>query len=579
MAKSTLTGLPLACAALAGALALTSAGTVLAQASRVGVTSATNGDPLGKPPSENERVLRIGIDVQANEVVTTHDNDRAHLVFLDGTSLTVGPNAQLTIDKFVYDPNTKTGDLAMTATTGVFRLVGGKISKTNTVTINTPSGTIGIRGGIGIFTIGRGRTIASFIFGHNMTVTGGGQTQNVTRPGSQVIVNSGAPPSLPTLLPPGGLSAAITQLETGNSGPGNGGVGQADTRAASSGFTGTNTGGPPTPPGGSPPPGGPNPNNNSTNQAITNSGGGSNPDGNTKPAPAPPPPPDPIPKTTQTLKGFVGGLVLQGSRGTSDTTTQVPLAATAKAGDLTLSTDASTSTAQATIIVRNIDRTLTSPTLKLPIGVQANSSFFQDDQTYISGATAGQGTSTPLIGRQTNVTHDTTLYSSATIPSSAAPYVGTGSCACEFLTFGEWQTTVTSGNKTYTVTQAPWVAGTLAVQLPNTGSASFSGIMLGQAQNSGGLIRNVTGSYGMNYSWGAGIGSFNASFDTKNYAGAVVGTGNANFTGAFAGGGNVGSLAGAFYSSPTAAVAGQAGTFGITGSGYAASGIFAGAKN
>src|ERR1700761_5190860 len=162
MATSTLTGLPLAFAALlAGALTLPSSGSALAQASRVGVTSATNGDPLGKPPTGNERVLRIGIDVQANEVVTTHDNDRAHLVFLDGTSLTVGPNAQLTIDKFVYDPNTKTGDLAMTATAGVFRLVGGKISKTNTVTINTPSGTIGIRGGIGIFSVTRARVIAN----------------------------------------------------------------------------------------------------------------------------------------------------------------------------------------------------------------------------------------------------------------------------------------------------------------------------------------------------------------------------------------------------------------------------------
>src|SRR5690348_6737686 len=74
---------------------------------RVGVTSATDGDPLGKPPGENERVLRIGIDVQANELVTTKANDRAHLLFLDGTSLTVGPNAQLTIDKFVYDSQGK----------------------------------------------------------------------------------------------------------------------------------------------------------------------------------------------------------------------------------------------------------------------------------------------------------------------------------------------------------------------------------------------------------------------------------------------------------------------------------------
>ena len=44
--------------------------------------------------------------MQANELITTRANDRAHLMFLDGTSVTVGPNAQLTIDRFVYDPNT-----------------------------------------------------------------------------------------------------------------------------------------------------------------------------------------------------------------------------------------------------------------------------------------------------------------------------------------------------------------------------------------------------------------------------------------------------------------------------------------
>src|ERR1041384_8063977 len=85
-------------AALLGATALTLYGMPFAiggAAARVGVTSAADGDPLGKPPNENERVLRIGIDIQANEVVTTGANDRAHLVFLDGSSLTVGPDARL----------------------------------------------------------------------------------------------------------------------------------------------------------------------------------------------------------------------------------------------------------------------------------------------------------------------------------------------------------------------------------------------------------------------------------------------------------------------------------------------------
>jgi len=44
-------------------------------AAKVGVTSATDGDPLGKPPQEAERVLRIGVDVQANELISTSAND------------------------------------------------------------------------------------------------------------------------------------------------------------------------------------------------------------------------------------------------------------------------------------------------------------------------------------------------------------------------------------------------------------------------------------------------------------------------------------------------------------------------
>src|SRR5689334_4831836 len=113
MAKARLVSVSVLRATLVSAAIL--AAYAPAAVARIGVTSATDGDPLGKPPTENERVLRIGIDVQANEVVTTKANDRAHLVFLDGTSITIGPNARMTLDKFVYDPDTKKGELALTA--------------------------------------------------------------------------------------------------------------------------------------------------------------------------------------------------------------------------------------------------------------------------------------------------------------------------------------------------------------------------------------------------------------------------------------------------------------------------------
>jgi hypothetical protein len=183
----------------------------------VGITSVTAGDPLGQPPAEPERILRVGIDIQANERVTTKENDRAHLVFLDGTALTVGPSSTIVIDKYVYDPNRKAGELSLSTAKGVFRLVGGAISKTNDIKVTTPSATIGIRGGIATFEVANGgATKATFLYGEKMTVTGQGQTQIATRNGSQIEAANGRPPTVPAVVPPNGLApmAAFERVAT-----------------------------------------------------------------------------------------------------------------------------------------------------------------------------------------------------------------------------------------------------------------------------------------------------------------------------------------------------------------------------
>ena len=234
----------LARATLAGAVALLllcSPMVIGVAAAKVGVTSATDGDPLGKPPTEAERVLRVGIDVQANEVISTKADDRAHLVFLDGTSLTVGPDANVVIDKFVYDPQSKTGDLAITASKGVFRLVGGKISKTNAIVINTPSDTIGIRGGITIFNVEAKKTVSIFIFGFSMTINANGRIETVMRAGSEVTTLFGASPGKATLLTKGQLTALLGKFEGSKKGGTQGGGGNADQTAKNSGFSDKNS--------------------------------------------------------------------------------------------------------------------------------------------------------------------------------------------------------------------------------------------------------------------------------------------------------------------------------------------------
>jgi hypothetical protein len=170
---------------------------------QVGVTSTAAGEPRGTPPAQNERILRVGVDVQASERITTKVNDRAHLVFLDGSALTIGPSSDMVIDRFVYDADRKTGDLAMSATRGVFRFVGGAISKKTEVVVKTPTSSVGIRGSIMTIAIGGdGSTIATFLYGEAMTVSAQGVTAKAIRAGSQILVAPGSPPRPPVVLPP-----------------------------------------------------------------------------------------------------------------------------------------------------------------------------------------------------------------------------------------------------------------------------------------------------------------------------------------------------------------------------------------
>jgi len=155
--------------AMALILAMGLAGAARGQDS-VGVTAAVNPDATGTPPQRATRTLNIGLDMFRNERITTGPVGKTQLLFLDGSALSIGPNSEVVLDEFVYDPSNGTGKLAMTATKGVFRLVGGRISKTEPVTLTTPTATIGIRGGIGSAEIGTGNDFAGIQFG-KMTVT------------------------------------------------------------------------------------------------------------------------------------------------------------------------------------------------------------------------------------------------------------------------------------------------------------------------------------------------------------------------------------------------------------------------
>jgi hypothetical protein len=70
---------------------------------------------------------------------------QAGLDFIDKSTLHVGPDSSVRLDRFVYDPNKGGGAVVIDAAKGAFRFSTGAQGK-NDVKIKTPHGAIGVRG-------------------------------------------------------------------------------------------------------------------------------------------------------------------------------------------------------------------------------------------------------------------------------------------------------------------------------------------------------------------------------------------------------------------------------------------------
>lgn len=112
----------------------------------VGVTAAVNPSATGSIGGA-VRTISLGDNVVYSERIQTGSEGLVQILLADGTTFMVGPNSDLVIDSFVYDPNAGTAAVTATFTKGVLRFIGGQASKNGgNVTLNTPVGTMGIRG-------------------------------------------------------------------------------------------------------------------------------------------------------------------------------------------------------------------------------------------------------------------------------------------------------------------------------------------------------------------------------------------------------------------------------------------------
>jgi len=160
--------LALLCSAL---LATTAATSVALAETQVGVTAAVNPQATAGNLGKVRRLV-LGDRVIFREKIDTSGEGLVQVLFVDGSTITVGPNASLLIDEYVYDPGSGTGKLTATVGKGALRFIGGKISKNReAVKINTVIGTVGIRGGMADLIMTTRKFLFLLLYGKEMTFT------------------------------------------------------------------------------------------------------------------------------------------------------------------------------------------------------------------------------------------------------------------------------------------------------------------------------------------------------------------------------------------------------------------------
>ena len=200
---------------------------VAAKTIDIGVAAAVRPQATGTPPEQDSRILNVGIDLFANERIETGPSGQTHLLFRDGSSISIGPRATLVLDSFVYDPETKTGELVVSASKGLFRFVGGRISKTKPVLFKTPEAVIGIRGGVAMMNVNtpadiqaaqqQGQNLnpadVTMLYGDEVFMDTGSTRQTMNRPGSTMSLTPGGVITPPTVATQQQLNAALSSLE------------------------------------------------------------------------------------------------------------------------------------------------------------------------------------------------------------------------------------------------------------------------------------------------------------------------------------------------------------------------------
>jgi hypothetical protein len=159
-----------------------------AAADPVGLVQKLQNTAYGTPPQAAKAAKQPTDGVEFHELIETVPKSAIEIGFIDGSSLTLGADASVLIDEFVFDSATGSGNAVLGIGRGAARWVTGVMPPQNVV-IETPTASITIRGTV--LKIGvkpNGDTIVALLRGLvNVRATGSGQSADLN-PGQTALV-------------------------------------------------------------------------------------------------------------------------------------------------------------------------------------------------------------------------------------------------------------------------------------------------------------------------------------------------------------------------------------------------------
>ena len=156
---------------------------------------------VGNISNQKNEKLITGSKIYFGDTIIISEKSNAQILLLDETALTIGEKSELTIDDFVYDPQTKVGKIVSNIKVGTVRVITGEISKQNpdNLEVNIPTGSIGARGTEFIVVtesdkkstvvlLGPGKRNTLGMIPGILNVSDGSNTVNISTPGFQSVV-------------------------------------------------------------------------------------------------------------------------------------------------------------------------------------------------------------------------------------------------------------------------------------------------------------------------------------------------------------------------------------------------------